>query len=143
MVLASSDSKPTLWAMIRYMWPSFLKHLIDITSFILISVHNFHQIFHFKTYIYRIFMYMISTGKENHFYLEFQCMALGSFLNWFVSTNWAICWKVRLKSIKIELKSTQMLYWGWHPKTIVWKASPETFKTRTSSPAHFQLFMEM
>ena len=112
-----------IWAMIGYMWPSFLKHLIDITSFILISVHNFHQ-----TYIYRIFIHMISTGKENHFYLEFQCMALGSFPNWFVSSNWAICWKVWLKISEknwIKVDANAVLRLTEDPKTIVWKASPQ------------------
>ena len=94
----------------------FLKapHCIGIKSFILISVHNFHQIFHLKTYKSTFYIYMISTGRENHFGLEFQCIALENFPIWFVSSNLAICWKVWLKSAKIiELKSTQMLYCGW------------------------------
>ena len=51
-LMPDKDGKSKIWAMSRYMRPSFLKHLIDITSFILISVHNFHQIFHLKIYIW-------------------------------------------------------------------------------------------
>ena len=86
-LMLDKNGKSKIWAMSRYMWPSFLKHLIDITSFILISVHNFHQIFHLKICISTFYIYMISTGKENHSDLEFQCIALENFPIWFVSSN--------------------------------------------------------
>ena len=127
-LMLDKDGKSKIWAMSRYMWPSFLKHLIGIKSFILISVHNFHQIFHLKTYKSTFYIYMISTGRENHFGLEFQCIALENFPIWFVSSNLAICWKVWLKISEknwIKVDANAVLRLTEDPKTIVWKASPQ------------------
>ena len=127
-LMLDKNGKSKIWAMSRYMWPSFLKHLIDITYFILISVHNFHQIFNLKTYKSTFYIYMISTGKENHSDLEFQCIALKNFPIWFVSSNIAICWKVWLKISEnnwIKVDANAVLRLTEDPKTIVWKASPQ------------------
>ena len=64
-LMLDKNGKSKIWAMSRYMWPSFLKHLIDITSFILISVHNFHQIFHLKTYISNFYVHDFNWKRES------------------------------------------------------------------------------
>ena len=109
--------------MIRYMWPSFLKRPIDITSFILIYVHNFHQIFHLKTYISTFYKkYMISTGILifNVWLLEVFPIDLFQPIELYVEKSDSNLWKElnwRRHKCCIEVDT--------NPKTIVWKASPQ------------------
>ena len=84
--------------MIRYMWPSFLKHLIDITSFILISVHNFHQIFHLKTYISTFYVHDFNWKRE-------------SILSWIsMYGSWKFSQLICFNQLSYMLKSLTQIY---------------------------------